>query len=391
MSTPPPPEPQGPQDNPFRAPEPGQVPPPVVRAPAPQVWGQGYGPGPYRPSAQVNGVAIAALVLGVLCFLPAVGLILGIIALVQIKRRGERGKAMAIAGTVLSSLGLALWLVALTTNVASDTWQAIEDATDITPVSALDAGDCFDLPPGDTIGSDVFDVDETDCARPHDAEIFGVVTADGDDFPGRAKLRDVGNEKCSAMKAAYTMDPWAVPAEADWYTLLPQRDTWETGDRTIACVFAHRDLGHTLVGSLRRDETNLDAAQLAFLQAMSAVDDVLYAEPEDYPEEDLPANKAWAGEVRDVLGQQVKALETYDWPAAAQSPVDLLVKDMREARESWRKAAVADDTDAYYESYDAGYEFVDGDSTIAVRSALGLAVTPPAYTEEGGGDSELDV
>ncbi|MHC5905813.1 DUF4190 domain-containing protein [Streptomyces sp. S6] len=382
MSTPPPPEHQGPQENPFRAPEPGQVPPKVPVAVA-RPWG--YGPGPYRPSAQVNGVAIAALVLGLLCFLPAVGLVLGVIALVQIKRRGERGKAMAIGGTVLSSLGLALWLVALTTNVGSHAVQAIKDAARVTPVSALGVGDCFDLPPGDTIGSDVYDVDKTDCARPHDAEIFGVVPVDEEDFPGRAKLRDVGNEKCAALKPGYAMDPWAVPDDADWYTLLPGRTGWESGDRAITCVFAHSDLGRTLTGSLRRDDTNLDDAQVAFLQAMSAIDDALYAEPEEYADEDLEANKVWAAEVRDAIGHQAAALAAHDWTAAAQGPVDRLVKDLRTARESWRKMAAADDEGTFYEHYDVGFEFLDGASTIGARSALGLAVTPPA-SAAGTGD-----
>ena len=369
MSTPPPPEHQGPQDNPFRAPGP---------------WG-------YRPSAQVNGVAISALVLGLLCFLPAVGLVLGIIALVQIRKRGERGKAMAVAGTVLSSLGLALWIVALTTDTAQNAARAIEDAVDVTPVSALDVGDCFDLPPGDTIGSDVYDVDETDCARPHDAEIFGVVGVDGEDFPGRAKLRDVGNEKCAAMKAVYAMDPWAVPDDVDWYTLLPGRSGWDSGDRAITCVYAHRDLGRTLTGSLRRDGTNLDDAQLAFLQAMSAIDDALYAEPEDFPDEDLEANKDWAADVRDAVGRQATALAAEDWPAVAKAPLDRLVKDLRAARESWRKAAAAGDADTFYVNYNAGYEVMDGASAVGARKALGLAVTPPAYLEEDDGGSRLDV
>ncbi|WP_416972072.1 DUF4190 domain-containing protein [Streptomyces sp. 4F14] len=397
MSTPPPPDPQGPQDNPFRAPEPGQVPP--VAPPAPPGWGQGQGQGwghgwpqgPYRPAPQVNGVAIAALVLGLLCFLPAVGLVLGVIALVQIKRRGERGRAMAVAGAVLSSLGLALWVLALTTNGASDAWQAIEDITDTTTVSALDVGDCFDLPPGDTIGDDVYDVHETDCEGPHDAEIFGVVPVGGDEFPGRAKLRDVGNEKCFALKARYTMDPWAVPDDADWYTLLPERAGWESGDRAVTCVYAHKDLGRTLHGSLRRDESNLDADQLAFLKAMSAIDDVLYTEPDTYPEEDLELNKTWAGQVRDVLAQQAKALDAHVWSGPAGSAVDLLAEDLRTARVEWRKAAVAEDTDAYYEHYDAGYEFVDGPSTVGARAALGLAVTAPSYDDGSGSDSGLDV
>ncbi|WP_246561691.1 DUF4190 domain-containing protein [Streptomyces roseirectus] len=392
MSTPPP-APQGPQDNPFRAPEPGQG-PGVFPGQVPPVWGRGYAP-PYRPVPQVNGVAIAALVLGLLCFLPAVGLVLGIIALVQIKRRGERGRAMAIGGTVLSSLGLALWVLAIGTNAGSETWQAIKDAADTTSVTALDKGDCFDLPHGDTIGSDVSRVDEADCLGTHDAEIFGVVPVSGEDFPGRAELRDIGNDKCYALKARYSMDPWALPADVDWYTLLPLRAAWENGDREITCVYAHTGFG-TLTGSLRRDETVLDADQFAYLKAMNAVDDVLYAEPEEYPDENLDINKAWAGLVRDELARQTTALENHAWSAGARPSVDGLVKDLHDAREAWRKAAGADDVDSYYLDYNTGYEFVDGDATVDARRTLGLATTPPSYEEgegssEGDGQGELDV
>ena len=119
MSIPPPPGPHQPQA-PYQPPQPDQNPNPgrdqhqnpYPQGPYPQgghphaappyggvpypVWGQGYTP--FARPAPVNGVAIASLVLGLLCFLPAVGLILGIIALVQIKKRGERGKGLAIAG-----------------------------------------------------------------------------------------------------------------------------------------------------------------------------------------------------------------------------------------------------------------------------------------------------
>ena len=58
------------------------------QAPGPygyQPWGQGHPPfTPPLPPPPVNGFAIAALVLGILCFLPLIGLILGFIALAQI-------------------------------------------------------------------------------------------------------------------------------------------------------------------------------------------------------------------------------------------------------------------------------------------------------------------
>lgn len=110
MSIPPPPGPQG------------QYP----QGPYAPQWGHPLAPYP-RP-APVSGLAVAAFVLGVLCFLPAVGLVLGLVALARIRRRGERGKGFAVAGCVLSSVGLALWTLTLSTGAAGDFWDGFRDA-----------------------------------------------------------------------------------------------------------------------------------------------------------------------------------------------------------------------------------------------------------------------
>jgi DNA-directed RNA polymerase specialized sigma24 family protein len=68
----------------------------------------------YAPSPPTNGLAIASMVLGIL-WLSGLGallaLILGNVALSQIKRRGEGGRGMAITGVVLGWVGLVLLLV----------------------------------------------------------------------------------------------------------------------------------------------------------------------------------------------------------------------------------------------------------------------------------------
>jgi len=55
-----------------------------------------------QPTPQKKGLAIASLVAGLLCCAP-VGLVLGIMSLVK---KDQGGKGMAIAGVVLSALGL---------------------------------------------------------------------------------------------------------------------------------------------------------------------------------------------------------------------------------------------------------------------------------------------
>ncbi|MGV9455640.1 DUF4190 domain-containing protein [Streptomyces sp. NPDC003635] len=361
---------------------------PYASAPGPYAPYPYHPYGPYGRPVPVNGLAIAALVLGILCFLPAVGLVLGLVALAQIKRRGERGKGMAVAGSVLSTVGLALWTVTLSTGFATDLWDDLKDAASENGTAyALDKGDCFDSPSGSLEGA-TYDVEEVPCAGRHDGEVFAVVTLPGGRYPGDDSVTRTAEDRCYTLEAEYAMDPWAVPDDVDVYYLLPSSQSWRFGDREITCLFGSTEDGGTLTGSLRSDATTLDADQIAFLEALNTVDDVLFEEPEDFPEDDLPANRAWAKEVEGVLGEQIEALEGHGWPAAAEKPVADLVKDMKGARTAWAKAAGTKDVETFYEHYDTGYGYVDGPTTVTARKALGLATTVPSYDGEYDGGSE---
>lgn len=103
------------------------IPPPPGYQPLPQPIAQpgmapGYGPGyqPAPPSGPKQGLAIAALVLGILAFLGAwipfvglfsvllgiAGLVLGIIAIVKASKGTAGGKVMAIIGAALAGLSI---------------------------------------------------------------------------------------------------------------------------------------------------------------------------------------------------------------------------------------------------------------------------------------------
>jgi hypothetical protein len=76
-----------------------------------------YHPGyyPMVPAAPTNGLAIGAMVCGIaelftLGFAAIPAVILGHLARGQIRRTGERGDGMAIAGLVLGYLGIAGWV-----------------------------------------------------------------------------------------------------------------------------------------------------------------------------------------------------------------------------------------------------------------------------------------
>ncbi|RWZ67963.1 DUF4190 domain-containing protein [Labedella populi] len=68
---------------------------------------QGYGQPPQ--SQKTNLLAILSLV-GAFVFSLA-GLILGIIALKQIKQTGEQGRGLALAGIIISSIGIVLGII----------------------------------------------------------------------------------------------------------------------------------------------------------------------------------------------------------------------------------------------------------------------------------------
>ncbi|MEV3935868.1 DUF4190 domain-containing protein [Glycomyces sp. NPDC049804] len=86
-------------------PPPPQVPPPYVPYPP-----QPYGYPPYVPPRPTNGMAVAAMVVGIVgvCgFLGILALIFGNVAKRQIRETGDQGDGMATAGIVLGWIGTA--------------------------------------------------------------------------------------------------------------------------------------------------------------------------------------------------------------------------------------------------------------------------------------------
>jgi hypothetical protein len=61
-------------------------------------------------AAGTNGFAIGALALGI-CGGAPLGLVFGVIALAQVRRSGERGRALAVAGIALSLAWLAVMVI----------------------------------------------------------------------------------------------------------------------------------------------------------------------------------------------------------------------------------------------------------------------------------------
>lgn len=108
---------KAPPPNPYPAtpPSPGGVPGGYPAPPVPGYWPAPQASG-FVPVTSTNGLAIASLVLGVLWLFwlgSLVGLILGLVALKQIKSRNQGGRGIAIAGVVLGILGLVILVIAI--------------------------------------------------------------------------------------------------------------------------------------------------------------------------------------------------------------------------------------------------------------------------------------
>jgi hypothetical protein len=328
-------------------------------------------------------------VLGILCCLPGVGLILGVIALAQIKRRGERGRGLAIGGIVMSSIGLALLVIAFATGGAHDFWEGLKDGTRNARGNgvtfSVQKGECFNAP-GGSLEGEAYDVDKVPCSGKHQAEVFANFRLPGGGYPGDAAIGRKADEGCYALRSTYAMDSWAIPDDVDVYYFTPTRQSWVYGDREVTCMFGNTDEKSTLTGTLRRDATSLTGDQVAYLQADAVLYKALDTAPDaEYVEDDLPGHRKWASRVATALADQTRRLRSHAWQGGAGQPVAGQVRALEQAREEWRKAAEAADADTFYAHYDRGSALLEGRAAVTARKALGLATTPPSRGTDGGG------
>jgi hypothetical protein len=106
----------------------------------------------------------------------------------------------------------------------------------------LAVGDCFD--DGDMVLGDVeelSDVPLVECDQPHDNEVYAVVTVEGDRFPGEVTIQGRADEMClDAFEPFVGFDYETSVLDFGW--LVPTAETWEFGDRVIACFVYRMDL-----------------------------------------------------------------------------------------------------------------------------------------------------
>jgi hypothetical protein len=236
------------QANPDQAAQPQATPQPVVvpqqrgpaaTRPAPAAAGQPPDTRPPAPRRPTDGVAVAALISGIVPAIP-VTLVLGPLALIRISRSGARGRSLAITGLVLAGL----WTVAAAIVAAAVITRPPPPRPVTLPlVFSLRAGQCLDSGANGISG-----VHALSCAQAHDAEVFATFRVTGSRYPGAAALQQRARQGCVSRLSGY-LNPQLPATSLAQSFVYPGAGAWSAGERTVVCTV--RSTSGPLVGSVR--------------------------------------------------------------------------------------------------------------------------------------------
>jgi Septum formation len=194
---------------------------------------------PAAPRRATDGVAVAALVSGIIPVIP-VTLVLGPLALIRVGRSGARGRALAITGLVLAGL----WIVAgAIVAAAIITRPPPPKPVALPPVFSLRAGQCID-----SGASGISGVHVLSCGQAHDAEVFATFRVAGSRYPGAAALQQRARQGCVTRLSGYLNPQLPADSLAQSY-IYPGAGAWSAGERTVVCTV--RSTSGPLVGSVR--------------------------------------------------------------------------------------------------------------------------------------------
>ncbi|RKT16116.1 putative regulator of septum formation [Streptomyces sp. 1114.5] len=321
--------------------------------PGPQP-GHPYAP-PLAPApAPTNGFAVGSLVTGLVLVAP-LALLFGIVALVQINRRRERGFGMAVTGVVLGTIGTVLLALLLGAGDFSSAHpgrfgQPPKQPAGSVHWSALKAGDCYSSPEGGSVTGDggdetVYWVRRVPCADPHHGEVAGTVKLPGSSgpYPGEDEVRESAGRLCRKVLDDYALDQWAVPDGMDDVYLYPTARNWAAGERYVTCAFEDSDDQHR--GSVHTDRSGLTAPQLAYLEAVRGFDDVYLGQPKKDVSVAETEYRDWARRMATASRTEAALLgsPTAGWPVDVQPKISKLVEAQSQAAVAWDAAASGGD------------------------------------------------
>lgn len=219
----------------------------------------GYGYGyPGMLPVRTNGLAIAAMVTGLSSILfgvtAPVAVVLGIVALVQLRKSQEKGLAQAVVGLSVGAVVMLFWGLILALALLAGEDSGAFGGPDLpAPTSAsviiddLTVGECFDETDDEAM------VDRRPCTGPHDGELFGKIDLPAGAFPGDDESADRSEAACEKVFGGYVGIP-IDDSELNMASWSPDEEAWEDGDRRALCAVYGPDedkVTGTLKGSRR--------------------------------------------------------------------------------------------------------------------------------------------
>ncbi|MEV6416789.1 DUF4190 domain-containing protein [Kribbella sp. NPDC051718] len=248
--TPPPPNPEQPQSGgnppgPYQAaaggppPPGGGYPPPPGGYPPPPGEYSGYQPYtgrndlPAPGSGGTNTPAIIGFILSIFGIV-LISIVLCIVALSQIPKRGQRGKGLAIAGLVISGLWVVLGGLLVIGLIASYSEPDRDASGQVTTTvktkpDKLKVGDCIT---GIEEGT-VRDIKVQPCDQPNGGKVFAVFELPAGEWPGLAAVQAAAEKGCTDRFKALKQTP---DKPSDVFFLHPIENGWTLGDRTATCL-----------------------------------------------------------------------------------------------------------------------------------------------------------
>jgi hypothetical protein len=211
-----------------------------------------YGQTAVPPNPTVNGFAIAGFVLGLIGGV-VLSVILSIIGLTQIPRRGQRGKGLAIAGLALSGAWVLIIVAGIVIAGASQAHRSTAGTiirSGQVDIFSLRVGDCFQNPTAGQTTLGVTQVTAVPCATPHNAQVFAQFNATDATYPGSQALVLESEHSCKAREAA-NLDKSKITSTMRLHFLFPEPQAWTNGRRSLTClvVDSTKDLTSSLLST----------------------------------------------------------------------------------------------------------------------------------------------
>jgi Septum formation/Domain of unknown function (DUF4190) len=189
-------------------------------------------------AGSTSGWAVASFILGIFAVVP-LSVIFGFVGLQKIRRLGQRGKGLAIAGLILSLIWVGVFVAATALSNGTATRQSatgkITHRGDL-GVFALATGDCFDNPANT---QDIESVTAIPCTQAHDSQVFAKFDLSGDDsaYPAAGALNKMADTGCNSRTGS--IDKPKTNAAMTIRVLFPEQDAWADGQRTVSCLIVN--------------------------------------------------------------------------------------------------------------------------------------------------------